>query len=219
MGTSCLITHPKAISVEFKFSRADDKRSKVIEEYSKEGLIGIYNYVAKQAADPQSTFNKLAAEHNMIYMTVKPVNEKSISAWFIIKNNNYVKKILKKIKELIVKRTLVVFEKFDRYIAQEYAEIHYYNVKPNTEERYCELKEKLGMVTLDELKCLTHLRLQQLGFNLWSEHDPIRLIPLRLMPLLDPEMTVKSIDGSSKKLKDINIDIRFGCVAYGFYLD
>lgn len=219
MGTSCLITHPKAVSVEFKFSRTDDKRSKVIEEYSKEGLTGIYNYVVKQAADPQGAFSQLATDYTIIRMTIKPVNEKHITSLFVTRNSNYVKKILKKIKELIVKRTLDVFDKFDRYIAQEYAEIHYYNVKPDTEKCYSELREKLGVVTLDELKCLTHLRLQQLGFNLWSEHDPIRLIPIRLLPLLDPEMTVISIDGSSKKLKDINIDIRFGCVAYGFYLD
>lgn len=219
MSVSCLITHPKAVTIELKLSRDKDNSVKIIEHYSKDGLMDIYRFVAKQLSNPESEFNQLTEDYNVIRMTIKPVNENPINSLFIVSCEDYAKKMLKKIKELVVKQVTHAITTFDRYIAQEYAEIHYYNTKPNTEERYRELKEKLGIVTLDELKCLTHLRLQQLGFNLWSEHDPIRLIPLRLMPLLDPEMTVISIDGSSKKLKDINIDIRFGCVAYGFYLD
>lgn len=152
-------------------------------------------------------------------MTIKPVNENPINSLFIVSCEDYAKKMLKKIKELVVKQVTHAITTFDRNVSHEYAKAHIYKTKVNTEEFYKDLIEQLGIVTLDELKCLTHNRLQQFGFGLWSDHDPIRLIPLRLIPLLDPNMEVVSIDGNRCLLKDADTDIRFGCISYGFYLD
>lgn len=219
MSVSCLITHPKAVTIELKLSRDKDNSIKIIEHYSKDGLMDIYRFVAKQLSNPESEFNQLTEDYNVIRMTIKPVNENPINSLFIVSCEDYAKKMLKKIKELVVKQVTHAITTFDRNVSHEYAEAHIYKTKVNTEKLYKDLIDQLGIVTLDELKCLTHNRLQQFGFGLWSDHDPIRLIPLRLIPLLDPNMEVVSIDGNRCLLKDADTDIWFGCIAYGFYLD
>lgn len=62
-------------------------------------------------------------------------------------------------------------------------------------------------LTLDEMK--------ELGFNRWSSDNPIMLIPLWLMPFIDPEIEVTDIEGEKSVFKDADNDNRFGCLAFG----
>ena len=59
--------------------------------------------------------------------------------------------------------------------------------------------------------------LAELGFSRWDEPDEngyqLRLIPLYAVSLLDPELEVTSIMDDVSKLKDVDLDIRFGCIA------
>ena len=61
--------------------------------------------------------------------------------------------------------------------------------------------------------------LAELGFSSWCGPDEngyqLRLIPLYAVSLLDPELEVTSIMDDVSKLKDVDLDIRFGCIAYG----
>lgn len=61
-------------------------------------------------------------------------------------------------------------------------------------------------------------QMDDLGFGFWGEENPIRLIPLWILPFLVDEFEAGSIaDDSVKLIKRDNIDNdhRFGCTAYG----
>ena len=64
---------------------------------------------------------------------------------------------------------------------------------------------------------LTETEMMELGFGVWSEETPMRLIPLWLYPFLADEITVESIIGKKATIKrtDIDTDNRFGCLAFG----
>lgn len=67
-------------------------------------------------------------------------------------------------------------------------------------------------------KEMTEEQLEELGFLLYSEEDPIRLIPLWLFPFLAEKIETKCIDGKKLYSKyDMDTDNRFGCLAYGIY--
>jgi hypothetical protein len=64
---------------------------------------------------------------------------------------------------------------------------------------------------------LTSEQMDDLGFGLWSKENPIRLIPLWLLPFLADEFPAGSIDGDSGVMRrdELDNDHRFGCLAYG----
>lgn len=67
------------------------------------------------------------------------------------------------------------------------------------------------------LEELTAEQMDDLGFGVWSEENPMRLIPLWLLPFLPEEVNCGCIDGEIGKLKksEMDNDHRFGCLAYG----
>lgn len=82
-----------------------------------------------------------------------------------------------------------------------------------TSENYV---NRFGYITKEELVRLSKDQFLDLGFRQWDEKG-LRLIPIRLIPLLDPEMEVVSISDNKGLLKDVDKDIRYGCIAYGVY--
>jgi hypothetical protein len=55
-----------------------------------------------------------------------------------------------------------------------------------------------------------------LDFGKWNEDNPIRLIPLWLLPFLASEFDCQDIIGKKhSKLPEIDNDHRFGYLAYG----
>jgi len=65
---------------------------------------------------------------------------------------------------------------------------------------------------------LTADELDQLGFGLWSEDNPMRLIPLWLYPFLVDEFIGSSISGekpATLRTIDLDTDARGGLMAYG----
>jgi hypothetical protein len=64
---------------------------------------------------------------------------------------------------------------------------------------------------------LTDSEMIDLGFGKWTEDNPMRLIPLWLLPFLADEIETECIDGEKKLLKKSGMDNdnRFGCLAYG----
>ena len=67
------------------------------------------------------------------------------------------------------------------------------------------------------LEELTAEQMDDLGFGMWSEENPMRLIPLWLFPFLPEEINCGCIDGENGKLKksEMDNDHRFGSLAYG----
>lgn len=79
------------------------------------------------------------------------------------------------------------------------------------------LKEKEGFALIDP-NDLTEDQMKDLGFGLWSEENPIRLIPLWLFPFLKDEFSAGSIGDEPAtmiKKSEMDNDHRFGCLAYG----
>lgn len=65
---------------------------------------------------------------------------------------------------------------------------------------------------------LTLDQMTELDFGLWSDDNPIRLIPLWLYPFLVDELIVGRINGGeleTTKREDMDNDHRFGNIAYG----
>ncbi len=63
---------------------------------------------------------------------------------------------------------------------------------------------------------MTDKQCEELGFGKWEENNPMRLIPLWLMPFLSDEIETESINGKKYTKKSaIDNDNRFGCLAYG----
>lgn len=58
-----------------------------------------------------------------------------------------------------------------------------------------------------------------LGFMLWDEESDLRLIPLWLVPYINEDTWVLSVDNGeeSEKIMDVELDTRFGCIAYGIH--
>lgn len=50
-------------------------------------------------------------------------------------------------------------------------------------------------------------------------YEDIILIPLYLVPYFNGELSVTCINGSVKKLSEVDTDARQGCIAYGVILD
>lgn len=76
------------------------------------------------------------------------------------------------------------------------------------------LIKEIGKINIAEL---TASEMQDLGFGVWSDDTPMRLIPLWLFPFLPDEIECESISGTKTVLKtsEMDNDHRFGCLAYG----
>lgn len=70
-------------------------------------------------------------------------------------------------------------------------------------------QETFDKLSVDELRAL--------GFGLWSNDEPLWVIPLALWPLVPNGTELHCINGGTiTKSDDTDLDNRFGCVAYGF---
>lgn len=75
-------------------------------------------------------------------------------------------------------------------------------------------EHNFGMVNIAEL---TAEQMDNLDFGRWSEDNPMRLIPLWLLPFLPDEIEADCIDGvrTVYKRSEMNNDNRGGYLAYG----
>jgi hypothetical protein len=79
------------------------------------------------------------------------------------------------------------------------------------------IKESMWFSPIDPA-AFTEQEMRELGFERWSEEDPMYLIPLWLFPFLSEEVNCCSINGKKylkKKKSEMDTDNRYGCLAYG----
>jgi len=77
--------------------------------------------------------------------------------------------------------------------------------------------EDFEPLTISDLKSVGKDALfEYLEFGNWNDH--LILLPLWIVPFMEPTSIVKSINGQLKILKDCDLDGRFGCIAYGFIM-
>ena len=102
-------------------------------------------------------------------------------------------------------------------LSAKYKECH---LKEAFETYYNSLKKDTNKHLVD-LETMTAEQAKELRFSLWSEDMPnFWLIPLWFVPLIPIGTELTSISG--KKVvydgNNIDLDIRFGCIAYGIEL-
>jgi hypothetical protein len=74
--------------------------------------------------------------------------------------------------------------------------------------------------TRSDILSLDDETLSQLGFGLWSDELPIRLIPLWVYNYIADGEVLVCISGEHRvKNADLDLDTRGGCIAYGFLRD
>lgn len=96
-----------------------------------------------------------------------------------------------------------------------------YNYEPNDIYKEITIARKRFMEALkDEIDFnnLTEKEAIELRFGKWSEEDPsLYLIPIWLLPILPVGTKLTSINGDEIVYdgKNVDNDVRFGCLAYG----
>lgn len=70
-----------------------------------------------------------------------------------------------------------------------------------------------------DIKGLSPDEMDMLGFGVWSKESGLRLIPLWLFHYISDETKLTSIDGSTSMKPDCDLDVRFGCIAFGIAAD
>lgn len=84
------------------------------------------------------------------------------------------------------------------------------------EETFSTFYESLEKNGLIDFNNLTVEEAKELRFGKWDEDSDLWLFPLWLVPLIPEELEVTTIFGETIKYdKNMDNDIRFGCVAYG----
>lgn len=66
-----------------------------------------------------------------------------------------------------------------------------------------------------DLNDLSYYEAKELGFVQWTKDSPLLLIPLWLLPTLNPETIVECINGKTMQVRYIDNDNRGGLLAYG----
>lgn len=87
-------------------------------------------------------------------------------------------------------------------------------------ESYLNIKEHLSVI-LGDITKLSKEELNILGFEKWEEERDLYLIPLWAFDLIPDGTELESIGGDKviKGKDEIDLDVRFGCIAYGLKLN
>lgn len=77
--------------------------------------------------------------------------------------------------------------------------------------------KNLAKVTLNDLTKVPLKDLEELGFRAWDENSSLLLVPIYFVDALDQNEVVTDIDGKTSRIHQIDLDVRYGLVAYGFH--
>ncbi len=84
-------------------------------------------------------------------------------------------------------------------------------------ESYANIKEQLSEI-IGDITELSEDELRELGFTKWEEESELYLMPLWAFDLIPDGTELKDIFGNKaiKGKDEIDLDVRFGCIAWGF---
>lgn len=104
----------------------------------------------------------------------------------------------------------------------EYAKVAgcYYEFKTWTRETFEDLLNRRilaqNKLTLEELRQVPLDDLTDLGFGIWSNESGLLLIPIYFVRAINQGEIVNSINGATCKLSEVDYDVRYGLIGYGF---
>lgn len=124
--------------------------------------------------------------------------------------NNSLTVVMRNVARILMKsvQTGITYEKWSD-------EFSYKEIK----ESDLSIKEHLSVI-LGDITKLSKEELNILGFEKWEERD-LYLIPLWAFDLIPDGTELESIGGDKviKGKDEIDLDVRFGCIAYGLKLN
>lgn len=74
----------------------------------------------------------------------------------------------------------------------------------------------LDKVTIEQVRQVPLKDLEELGFRAWNEESDLLLIPIYLVKAFEGDEIVIDIDNKTAKIADVDLDVRYGLIAYGF---
>ena len=74
----------------------------------------------------------------------------------------------------------------------------------------------LNKLTLEELRQVPLDDLIDLGFGIWSKESGLLLIPIYFVRAINQDEIVTAIDETTCKLSEVDYDVRYGFIGYGF---
>ena len=74
----------------------------------------------------------------------------------------------------------------------------------------------LDKVTIEQVRQVPLKDLEELGFRAWSDESDLLLIPIYLVKAFEGDEIVIDIDNKTAKVSDVDLDVRYGLIAYGF---
>lgn len=76
---------------------------------------------------------------------------------------------------------------------------------------------EIEKIAISEFQDLDRETLYNYGFGNWD--NKLILLPLYLVNFIDDDPILTCISGAEYKLSECDKDVRFGCLAYGFYME
>ena len=74
----------------------------------------------------------------------------------------------------------------------------------------------LDKVTIEQVRQVPLKDLEELGFRAWSNEIELLLIPIYLVKAFKEDEVVIDINNKTAKIADVDLDVRYGLIAYGF---
>ena len=114
----------------------------------------------------------------------------------------------------------MTFEQLSSFLLSQMTKFILYEDKPHLEYIRGQLNQY--HIPVEEWKKLLIPQAKALGFNLWEENSNLMLIPGYLYQYIPEGLELYSISGEKKQYKDytdLDNDTRFGCLAYGIYME
>lgn len=74
----------------------------------------------------------------------------------------------------------------------------------------------LDKVTIEQVRQVPLKDLEELGFRAWSDESDLLLIPIYCVMAFEEDEIVVDIDTRTTKISEIDLDVRYGLIAYGF---
>ena len=109
------------------------------------------------------------------------------------------------------------FEQVSSFLLSQMTMVTLYKEQPVMEKVLEQLNDIY--IPLEEWKKLTIPEARLIGFKQWEEENNLMLIPGYLHQFIPKELELYSISGKKVQLSETDTECRFGCLAYGIYME
>lgn len=96
----------------------------------------------------------------------------------------------------------------------------FYNFKTWTHDLFDDLVDRglleLDKLTIEQVRQIPLKDLEELGFQAWKPESDLLLIPIYFVKAFKEDETVIGIDDKTTKISDVDLNVMYGLIAYGF---